>query len=267
MGNAVAENVLGTAGTICWCIQLIPQVVRNYLVKECEGLPPAMMFLWAASGIPFSIYFIGTDGSIPLRIQPQLFTFFCLCTWCQCLYYPPVLSPIKRVILYVGAFVVIGIALEVGLIVWLRPLYRDGKEWPMLIVGILASILLAVGLIPPYFELWKRKGRVVGINFIFLATDCLGAVLSMLSVVVGTMDVMSMILYAIVVFLELGIFASQIGWYLTGGRQIIKEEKAAAALQKEIDEKRREQEGQDEKEQAAQELSIRAVDMGIDDLR
>ena len=75
MANAVAENVLGTIGTVLWCIQLIPQVIRNYRAKNCEGLPLLMMFLWAASGVPFSIYFIATDGSIPLRIQPQLFTF------------------------------------------------------------------------------------------------------------------------------------------------------------------------------------------------
>lgn len=67
MYNAVAENVLGTIGTVCWCIQLVPQIIRNYRKKECEGLPPMMMFLWAASGVPFSIYFFGTNGSIPFE--------------------------------------------------------------------------------------------------------------------------------------------------------------------------------------------------------
>ncbi|KAG7192835.1 uncharacterized protein KQ657_001292 [Scheffersomyces spartinae] len=262
MGNDIAENVLGTAGTICWCIQLIPQVIRNYMVKQCEGLPPMMMFLWAASGIPFSIYFIGTDGSIPLRIQPQLFTFFCLCTWCQCLYYPPVQWPIKKVIVYVSAFVLIGGGLEVGLILWLRPLYRDGKEWPMLIVGIIASILLGIGLIPPYFELWKRKGRVVGINFVFLSTDSLGAILSMLSIVVGTMDVMSVILYAIVIFLEVGIFASQIIWYVTGGRTIIRQEKAQEKAAKRALEEQEQDEQDDEQEddvEKTQQVSVQTT--------
>lgn len=36
----------------------------------------------------------------------------------------------------------------------------------MLVVGIVAAILLAAGLLPPYGELWKRKGRVVGINWV-----------------------------------------------------------------------------------------------------
>ncbi|CAH6718391.1 uncharacterized membrane protein [[Candida] jaroonii] len=235
MYNAVAENVLATAGTVCWCIQLIPQIIRNYKVKDCTGFPPMMMFLWAASGIPFSIYFLATDGSIPLRIQPQLFTFFCLISWAQALYYPPVQLPKKKLIPRVASFVLISVGLEVGLILWLRPLYRRGIEYPMLIVGIIASILLAVGLVPPYFELWKRKGRVVGINFVFLFVDSLGALLSMCSILVGTFDVLSMVLYAIVLALELGIFGSQIVWYITGGRKIIKQEKLEARRLKEAE--------------------------------
>ncbi|CAN3377068.1 hypothetical protein DIURU_002070 [Diutina rugosa] len=228
---SVAENVLATIGTVFWCIQLVPQIIRNYRVKNCEGLPPLMMFLWAASGVPFSIYFFGIDGSIPLRIQPQLFTFFCLVSWVQSLYYPPVKMDRKRLLMYVVAFVAIAVGLEVGFILWLRPLHRRGKTWPMLIIGIIASLLLAVGLVPPYFELWKRRGRVVGINFIFLTMDSLGALFSMLSIIVGQMDVMSLTLYAIVLAMELGIFASQIIWYLLlGGRKIIKEEKQAAKL-------------------------------------
>lgn len=115
--------------------------------------------------------------------------------------------------------------MEIGFILWLRPLYRDGKTWPMLVIGIIASILLALGLVPPYFELAKRKGRVVGINFVFLSLDSGGALFSLLSVVVGTMDIMSLILYAIVLAMEIGIFLSQIIWYITGGREIIRQEK------------------------------------------
>lgn len=218
MANAVAENVLGTIGTVLWCIQLIPQVIRNYRAKNCEGLPPLMMFLWAASGVPFSIYFIATDGSIPLRIQPQLFTFFCTLSWIQTLYYPPKKVSRIRLVTFVGAFIAISIGLEVGFILWLRPLYRRGIEWPMLIIGIVASILLAIGLIPPYFELAKRQGRVIGINFVFLTLDSLGALFSLLSIVVGTMDIMSIVLYAIVLALEVGIFASHFIWWLRIGR-------------------------------------------------
>lgn len=233
MYNAVAENVLGTIGTVLWCIQLIPQIIRNYRVKDCTGFPPLMMFLWALSGIPFSIYFFGTDASIPLRVQPQLFTLFCTISWAQTLYYPPVQLSRPRLLLFVGGFCLLTVGLEIGLILWLSPLYRDGKSWPMLVIGIIASVLLALGLIPPYFELAKRKGRVVGINFFFLGMDMSGALFSLLSIVVGNMDVMSLILYAIVLAMELGIFISHTIWYITGGRAIIREEKLEKANEKE----------------------------------
>lgn len=236
MYNAVAENVLGTIGTVLWCIQLIPQIIRNYKVKNCEGVPPSMMFLWTLSGVPFSIYFFGTDGSIPLRIQPQLFTFFSCISWLQCLYYPPVQIARRRLVIYATCFVLFAIGAEIGFILWLRPVHRHGTHWPMLVIGIIAAVLLAVGLLPPYFELWKRKGRVIGINFFFLGMDSMGALLSLLSVVVGTMDIMSLVLYAIVIGLELGIFTSHVVWYCLGGRKIIKEEKEEKKRQKEVQE-------------------------------
>lgn len=219
MYNAVAENVLGTIGTILWCIQLTPQIIRNYCVKNCEGVPSIMMFLWALSGIPFSIYFFGTDGSIPLRVQPQLFTLCCVVTWIQTLYYPPVQFNLRKVIIFACSFIIIAAGVEAGFILWLRPIYRDGKEWPMLIIGIIAAILIALGLIPPYFELAKRRGRVIGINFVFIGMDSLGALLSLLSIVVGTMDILSIVLYAVVIALELGIFASHIIWYIRFGKK------------------------------------------------
>lgn len=244
MYNAVAENVLGTIGTVLWCIQLVPQIIRNYRVKNCEGLPPTMMFLWAASGVPFSIYFFGIDGSIPLRIQPQLFTFFCLVSWVQVLYYPPTQIPRKKLILTTAAFVLVSVGLEVGFILWLRPLHRRGIKWPMLVIGIIATVLLGIGLIPPYFELAKRKGRVIGINFVFLTMDSSGALFSMLSIVVGKFDVLSCILYAVVLALELGIFSSHLIWWLRFGKDAPKESELLEMEEKARKEKEKEREAQ-----------------------
>lgn len=233
MVNKVAENVLGTIGTVLWCIQLVPQIVRNYKVKDCTGVPPLMMFLWCACGVPFLIYFNATDASVPLKIQPVLFTFFCLLSWIQTLYYPPVQLSKRKLSLYVVSFLLVAVGCQVGFILWLRPLYRRGIEWPMLIIGIAASILLVLGLVPPYFEMAKRKGRVVGINFVFLGMDASGALFSLLSVVVGNMDAMSLVLYALVLAMELGIFAGSFFWYMTGGREILKQEKLEEAKGKE----------------------------------
>lgn len=44
----LASNVLGTIGTILWCIQLIPQIWYNWRRKKTDGFPAMMMFLWAS---------------------------------------------------------------------------------------------------------------------------------------------------------------------------------------------------------------------------
>lgn len=65
-------------------------------------------------------------------------------------------------------------------------------------IGALAATLLAVGLLPPYGEGWKRRGRIVGINFVFLATDALGAFFSLLSLVAQrTFDILGGVMYIV----------------------------------------------------------------------
>ncbi|KAI4271280.1 MAG: hypothetical protein L6R38_006896, partial [Xanthoria sp. 2 TBL-2021] len=54
----IAANVLGTIGTVFWCIQLIPQIWYNWKQKKTDGLPGLMMFLWAVSAVPFGVYAI-----------------------------------------------------------------------------------------------------------------------------------------------------------------------------------------------------------------
>ncbi|SCW04290.1 LAFE_0H10264g1_1 [Lachancea fermentati] len=207
-----AATALATVGTVCWCIQLIPQIIFNYRRKDCEGLPPLMMLLWVVSGIPFAIYFMVTKGNMTLQVQPHLFMFFCSISYIQSLYYPPVQLAHKKIIMIILTLIVVDVGMEVGFTLWLRPLYARGVHWPSLIFGILASVLLGLGLVPPYFELAKRRGRVVGINFIFLGIDSLGAWLSIVSVILGNMDIMGIILYSIVAALELGIFISHFIW-------------------------------------------------------
>lgn len=207
-----ASTILGTIATVCWCIQLIPQIIYNYKRKDCTGLPPLMMFLWVVSGIPFGIYFCISAPNIILQIQPHLFMVFCAVSFVQSLYYPPCHMNRLKIVAIMLTATLVDIGLEVGFIVWLKPLYQRGEKWPDLIFGIIASILFALGLLPPYFELIKRKGRVVGINFLFLFVDSLGAWLNIASVIVGSMDVMGIVLYCIVAGMELGIFTSHFIW-------------------------------------------------------
>lgn len=175
-----------------------------------------MMFLWAACGIPFAIYFILTKALIPVQVQPEVFSVFCLISWFQSLYYPPCNYSAKRSLLIVSLLLVLSAGLQGGLIYYYRSRgIEDPTDGRLLVFGIIASILLAIGLIPPYFELAKRKGQLVGFSFLFLAVDCSGAIFSMFSVVFGEkLDIMGITLYVICAALEIGLFVSHFIWCL-----------------------------------------------------
>ncbi|KAK7961609.1 uncharacterized protein PG986_002434 [Apiospora aurea] len=200
----VAANVLGTIGTILWCIQLIPQIWTNWRTKKTDGLPASMMFLWAACAVPFGVYAIIQNFNIPIQVQPQCFGVLSIVAWAQILMYSYNWATWKATAL--GLAVTLAFAgLEAALILTLRVIYERGNETPPLVVGVIASILLAGGLVPPYGEIWKRRGRVVGINWVFLSMDCSGAFFSLMAL--------------------LGIFASHLVWLLRT-RKVRREAKA-----------------------------------------
>jgi uncharacterized protein with PQ loop repeat len=57
-GHPIAATILGLIGTICWCVQLIPQIYYNWRRKSTDGLPALMMMIWAVctSLFPFSYH-------------------------------------------------------------------------------------------------------------------------------------------------------------------------------------------------------------------
>lgn len=120
-----SANILGTLGTVFWCIQLIPRIWQNWKSKKPEGVPSVMM-IWAMSmgSLPFPIIFqhaylssifrldsirllcscsgtlrggqslarTMTQGptqnfNVPLQIQPHIFGALSLATWTQILIY------------------------------------------------------------------------------------------------------------------------------------------------------------------------------------
>jgi hypothetical protein len=86
-------------------------------------------------------------------------------------------------------------------------------SWPVTLLGVLAAVLLAVGLVFPYIELWKNHGRVVGISFRFLAIDFAGAFFSLLALVVqNTFDRLGGASYITVMILEIGIVLCHLFW-------------------------------------------------------
>lgn len=72
--------------------------------------------------------------------------------------------------------------MEAMLIFVIRGPYRRGLSWPVTFVGVLAAVLLIVGYVGVPFELWKRRGRVVGIDFVFLTIDWFGAFFSLMAI-------------------------------------------------------------------------------------
>ncbi|CAK7272722.1 hypothetical protein SEPCBS57363_005289 [Sporothrix epigloea] len=191
---------------------LIPQIWTNWRTKATDGLPALMMFLWAVCGVPFGAYAIIQNFNVPIQIQPQVFMSLSLVSWVQILIYGNK-WPVKKAV-FTGIMVAILFGgIEIMLILTLKPVYERGVEVPTLVVGALASILLAAGLIPPYFEIYKRRGRVAGINFVFLAMDWNGAFFSLMAIVTqNTFDVLGGILYITCVLLEIGIFLCHIIW-------------------------------------------------------
>ncbi|KAF8829547.1 hypothetical protein HHX47_DHR3000639 [Lentinula edodes] len=81
--NSVAENAFGTAGTICWTIQLIPQLWKTYREKDTTGLSDWMILAWSVSGAFLGTYSIVKNLNIPLILQPQLFAALTMASWAQ----------------------------------------------------------------------------------------------------------------------------------------------------------------------------------------
>lgn len=88
--------------------------------------------------------------------------------------------------------------IEAGLIFAVQPPYEKGVEGPVLAVGIVAFVLLISGYLPIPLELMKRRGRVVGIDFIFLTIDWAGAFFSLMSLIAqNTFDTLFGTMYAL----------------------------------------------------------------------
>ncbi|OIW31066.1 hypothetical protein CONLIGDRAFT_653693 [Coniochaeta ligniaria NRRL 30616] len=210
---------------------LLPQIWTNWRTKKTDGLPAIMMYIWALCGVPFGVYAIVQKFNMPIQVQPQCFMALCLVSWAQILHYGHNWPVWKATLIGVGMACLFAGA-EAALILTLTPIYNKGNEAPILVIGIVAAVLLAVGLLPPYREIWKRHGRVIGFNWIFLSMDWCGAFFSLMALVAqNTFDVTGGVMYIICCFLEAGIFASHVVWRM----RTRKIRKAAAAEGKTFD--------------------------------
>lgn len=165
--NAVAENVLGTIGTILWCIQIIPQILKNHRSRSTFGLSPYLFLIWAYASVPQGSYLLIEWINIPLIVQPQIFSFLALVAVGQCLYFQDGGNTIgskmslgRTVITVLGMAVFAG-GLEVAFFELGKLGKRNGTDAASKVFGIVGVIGILAGLFPQFYEIWKMK-EVVG---------------------------------------------------------------------------------------------------------
>jgi len=196
--NPVAENVLGTIGTVLWCIQLIPQIWKSWREKSTAGLSQFLVLLWGMAGLPLGVYALLQDFNIPLIVQPQLFGFLALFSWGQCLYYDKKFSA-RKAALIAGTVMAVEGGLEAGIYFAVHP---SMNQRAIQFFGVLTSVLIALGLLPQYWEIFQRR-EVVGISIPFITVDLLGGVFSLLSLVFRPkFDALAGVAYSLVVAMD-----------------------------------------------------------------
>lgn len=175
------NSVLGTIGTVLWSFQLVPQIVKSYRAKDTDGLSAWLLLIWVAGSIPQGTYLVVQNINIPLIIQPQLFSTFAIIAMAQCWHYSHKISTRKCILGAVGTGVIAG-GFEAAFYFLCRLGERRGTSAGTKTMGIVGAVLIVVGLVPQYYEIWKLK-EVKGISLLFLAIDCSGGVFSLLSLV------------------------------------------------------------------------------------
>lgn len=250
MENPVAANVLGTAGAVCWSIQvspaptydgrrgpnvsqLIPQIIKNYRRHSTEGLNHTMYLSWAIAGIPLGVYNVVRDFNIALQVQPHILILLSLVTWAQCLYYGSGWGPARVLGASAGAAAGIG-GVECGLYFALREARRLELEWPLILMAVLAAVLLMLGVLMYYWEIYKSKS-VEGISFMFVTIDAGGDLVSILALLFeASIDVLGLVIYSVELGLWIGILALGVNyrlWAWVSGRLRREEDNAAEAEQ------------------------------------
>ncbi|KAF5348226.1 hypothetical protein D9757_014859 [Collybiopsis confluens] len=203
--NSIAENVFGTAGTICWTIQLVPQIWKSWREKSTKGLSDWMILLWAVSAPFLGTYSIVKNLNVPLIVQPQVFSAFTLCSWAQCQYYGR-RRTLPITMLLTALLAVIFTGFEVGMVYALRPSYSRGDESGnrgVEFFGLASPVLVALSFLPQYYEIYKHR-EVIGISLAFMMVDLLGGVFSDLSLFFkpGEFDATAAAAYSLAIALD-----------------------------------------------------------------
>ncbi|KIW04504.1 uncharacterized protein PV09_04260 [Verruconis gallopava] len=204
--------VLGGIGTACWCIQILPQIWKNWRRHTTTGVPSHMLLLWASAMPFFGAYCILRENNLAIQAQPQIFCSLCLLCWSQTLYYAKKYKPWQAILtaLATGAGFA---ALELALVLGIRIPYNKGVQWPLTALGAWACALLNLGLIVPFYQAYKDGWRFIGLSFRFVAIDFAGALFSLVSLATQhKWDKFGGASYIIVMILEIGLVVVQLSW-------------------------------------------------------
>ncbi|ORY80479.1 PQ loop repeat-domain-containing protein [Protomyces lactucae-debilis] len=216
--NSAAATVFAVAGAICWSLQLVPQIVLNHRRKTTDGFSGLMMLLWVLAGLPLGIYNVIQDLNIGLQIQPQSFMAFALVCYLQTFHYRLGWTYTKSGVIFLMSAASLA-GLEVAGIELLKLGRRNEVEWPVTLVGVCSAVLINIGLLPQYWEIYKRRA-VIGVSYFFLSVDTAGAVFSFIAVALADeWDVLAAVSYGLLALEELVIFALGFAFWLRDRRR------------------------------------------------
>ncbi|KAJ4203473.1 hypothetical protein NW759_015149 [Fusarium solani] len=204
MDNPVTANILGTTGAVCWSIQLLPQIVKNYRRHSTDGLHPLMYLSWAFAGIPLGVYNVVQNHNVAPQVQPHILIFLSLVTWSQCKYYRDKWTLAKILLVCLATASIIS-GVEAGLYFTLRYTCERDIEWPMTLMAVLAAVLLGCGLLRYYWEIYQSRS-VKGISFLFVFIDAGSDVVSILALAFAPrIDILGIVIYSVEAVLWAGI--------------------------------------------------------------
>ncbi|KAF9990027.1 hypothetical protein BGZ75_004015 [Mortierella antarctica] len=193
--RAILENVFGMLGIVFWSFQLLPQVIDNYKAKSTEGLSYSMFFIWTLAALGFGSYSIVEDLSIPI-----------IMCYCQCLYYGMRWS-LRRTVVASSVMFVAMAGIQVAAVYGTRAGKDHQVTGTVEAAGIIPILLLALGFMPQYADIYKDRS-VVGVSMAFIAADALGAVFSLVSLAFRTeFDLLATLNYVVVLVCDLLVVA------------------------------------------------------------
>jgi len=174
----------GLIGTVCFVLMLVPQIYLNYRKQSTEGLSLGLVLMWHAASILSSAFYAVQTPVSPLVIGSMAcFCFACGVLEGQMAAYRPAMKGLaasrRKGLLVAGVCAAVAVlsALLIGLLYWFFLTLPAAAVY--LIGDVCASILLAAGFLPQFYEFltsWSIEGYSFGVTA-FDLVGCTGNVI------------------------------------------------------------------------------------------